>query len=56
LPVELHERLAAFCEARGAVQNRVIAIAVRSYLDDEAPPLKVQPPDGVHDPDDSRRP
>jgi hypothetical protein len=49
LPVELDERLAEFCETRGAVKNRVIAIAVRSYLDEKAPPLAVQPP--THAPD-----
>jgi len=41
----LHERLSAYCEQVGAVRNRVIALAVASYLDEgPAPALPVQPP------------
>ena len=34
LPVELDERLSAYFDASGAVRNRVIALALRSYLGD----------------------
>ena len=38
LPEELGERLDAYCETTGAVKNRVIALALRSYLGDEQVP------------------
>lgn len=44
LPTELGDRLAAYCEQTGAVRNRVIALALRSYLgdgDDRVPALPV---------------
>ena len=44
LPTELDERLAAYCVTRGAVKNRVVAIALRSFLEDNPPALSVQPP------------
>ena len=37
-PDELGERLDRYCEANGCVKNRVVAIAVRSYLGDEGTP------------------
>jgi transposase InsO family protein len=42
LPDELGDRLAQYCATTGAVKNRVIAIALRSYLGDPGtPPLLV---------------
>ena len=51
LPEELDERLEAYCAAAGAVKNRVVVLALLSWLDDDAPALPVQPPDDetVHD-------
>jgi predicted transcriptional regulator len=39
LPPELGERLDDYCEATGAVKNRVIALALKSYLADERVPV-----------------
>jgi predicted transcriptional regulator len=33
LPEELHDELSVYCERTGAVMNRVMAIALRSFLD-----------------------
>jgi predicted transcriptional regulator len=35
LPEDLDERLSAYCATTGAVKNRVMALALRSYLDGE---------------------
>jgi hypothetical protein len=44
LPEELDEALSDYCASRGAVKNRVVAIALRSLLG-PSPALPVQPPD-----------
>ncbi len=38
LPEELGERLETYCAATGAVKNRVVVIALRSYLGEEGVP------------------
>jgi hypothetical protein len=38
LPPELKSQLADYCRAAGAVQNRVIVLALKSYLGDERTP------------------
>jgi len=41
LPDELDEALEEHCETYGATKNRVVAIALRSYLGEPAPALPV---------------
>ena len=38
LPDDLHERLSRYCAEVGAVQNRVVAIALREFLQDDDVP------------------
>lgn len=38
LPEELDERLAAYCTRTGAVKNRVVVLALRSYLEEPGVP------------------
>jgi hypothetical protein len=42
LPVDVEERLDAYCEAVGATKNRVTALALRTYLEMTAPALPVE--------------
>ena len=44
LPADLHERLARYCATTGAVMNRVMALALREYLEDERAPRVVLTP------------
>ena len=39
---DLRERLDAYCVETGAVRNRVVALALRSYLGEPTPALPVQ--------------
>jgi hypothetical protein len=44
LPDDLGDRLETYCAATGAVKNRVVALALRSYLGEEGvPALPVAP-------------
>jgi hypothetical protein len=52
LPDDLHERLAGYCATTGAVMNRVMALALREYLEDDPPPRVAL---SLHEPDDSDR-
>lgn len=47
LPEELEEALSDYCLQRGAVKNRVVAIALRSFLDERSPAVHVQQPPPV---------
>jgi predicted transcriptional regulator len=38
LPDDLDERLSAYCAEVGAVKNRLVALAMREYLEDDPPP------------------
>jgi hypothetical protein len=38
LPEDLGDRLESYCATTGAVKNRVIALALRSYLGEEGVP------------------
>jgi hypothetical protein len=38
LPPDLRRQLADYCAGTGAVQNRVVVLALRSYLGDERTP------------------
>jgi len=49
---DLHRKLAGYCKASGAVQNRVVALALKSWLSETAPTLPVQPHDGQPSPYD----
>jgi predicted DNA-binding protein len=50
LPVELDARLEDYCAATGAVKNRVLTIALTSFLGDgPAPAVAVQPLDELED-------
>jgi hypothetical protein len=44
LPDDLHERLTRYCADTGAVMNRVMALALREYLEDEPAPRIVLTP------------
>jgi hypothetical protein len=47
LPDDLDARLSEYCQAVGAVRNRVAVLALQSWLDDDPPPrVHVQPPAG----------
>ena len=53
LPDDLDDRLEAYCAAAGAVKDRVPALALQAWLDDDAAPaLSVQPPDDHASSDD----
>jgi hypothetical protein len=41
LPLDVEERLDAYCQSVGATKNRVTALALRSYLEMTAPALPV---------------
>jgi hypothetical protein len=42
LPPELRRQLVAYCRDTGAVQNRVVVLALKSYLGQPTPALPVQ--------------
>jgi hypothetical protein len=42
LAPDLRDRLDAYCAETGAVRNRVVALALRSYLGEPTPPLPVR--------------
>jgi predicted transcriptional regulator len=44
LPDDLDERLSRYCATTGAVKNRVVALALREYLEDEPAPRVVLTP------------